>query len=153
MKRKSTLIITAILTVILLMTLFTACSESRFVSITGIKDFSRLEKIEIVRNKLSDGAVSGAEIKGFSEESDILKIFSIFSSAEFDEDKRLGETNTVRPILSVRFYVKGEDGYLEYRWNNGFYQCEGYSKKTKGQYFRIVNADMIYDHIMAIYFG
>jgi len=60
MKRRSTLIITAILTVILLMTLFTACSESRFVSITGIKDFSSLEKIEIVRNKLSDGAVSGA---------------------------------------------------------------------------------------------
>lgn len=152
MKRKSVLTITALLILATLVTLFTACSESKFVSITGIKNFSEIEEIEIVRNTVSDGVVSGAEIKGFREEKDILEIFSIISNAEFDEDKRLGDTNVEEPILAIRFYVKGQDGYLEYKWNNGFYQRDGYAKKTKGQYFRIVDSELLYKKLMAIYF-
>lgn len=152
MKRKSVLTVTVFLILATLVMMFTACSESKFVSITGIKDFSEIEEIEIVRNTVSDGVISGSEIKGFREEKDILEIFSLINNAKFDEDKRLETTDTEEPILAVRFYVKGQDGYLEYKWNKGFYRLGGYGKKTKGQYFRIVDSELLYRELMVIYF-
>lgn len=151
MKRIVCVIMTIVIITALTVTLF-ACSTVTFESITGIKSFEDLDKIAIVKHTIVDNVIVGSEVKEYKSEKDLLEIFTLLTGTKFAEDKNLAENEDI-PEISIRFYVKGEDGYLEYYWNKKFVKEEGYDKKLKGEYFRVVDAEEVLNALKNKYYA